>query len=106
YSTRGTWLGRATGANPRLADGWRLAAHGEIAHQDNFGHPDSDVGRDIAVSWVDVTRQVRGPLHVAVRGGLRNDEPQVGDVSTDDTDATIRGAVVVDLRDREFEVNR
>ena len=106
YSTRDSWLARATWANPRLADGWRLVAHGEIAHQDNFGHPDSDVGRDIAVSWVDVTRQVRGPLHVAVRGGLRNDELQMGDASTDDTDATIRGAVVVDLRDREFEVNR
>lgn len=108
YSSRDAWLARATWANPRLADGWRLVAHGELAHQTHFGDPDNNFERDMAVAWVDVTRHLGGPLHLAVRGGLREDDIGLPGSSFEesDTDASVRSALVVDLRDREFEVNR
>ncbi len=106
YSTRDAWQASITYGAPRLTDDWRLMAHAEIGHQPRFGNPDLPVVRDRALAWVDVTRHLEGPLHFAVRGGLRREEIADGADVRKDTDATLRGAFVVDLRDREFEVNR
>src|SRR5690606_11286702 len=106
YSTRDAWLARATWANPRLAPGWRIKAHAEVGHQGHFGDPDASLERDHARAWVDVSRQLQGPLHLAVRGGARKESLGELDLPDYDTDFTLRGALVADLRDREFEVNR
>lgn len=106
YSTRNAWLARATWANPALAPDWRLVAHAEVGHEPRFGDPDAPFERDRATLWTDVTRRIVGPVHVATRAGLRRERWEIGDAVSDDLDVTMRGAVVVDLRDREFEVNR
>lgn len=106
YSTRDAWLARATWANPRLAPGWRVKAHAEVGHQGHFGDPDTSLERDHARAWVDVSRQLQGPVHLAVRGGARKESLGSLDNPDYDTDFTLRGALVADLRDREFEVNR
>src|SRR5690606_26782194 len=106
YSTRDAWLARATWANPRLADGWRVVAHAEVGHEPRFGDPDAPIEHDRALAWVDVTRRLHGPVHFALRGGLRHDAYPDIEGADNEADATVRGALVVDLRDREFEVNR
>ncbi|MEO8479332.1 MAG: BamA/TamA family outer membrane protein [Gemmatimonadota bacterium] len=113
YSTRDAWKASVTYGAPRLTDDWRLMAHAEIGHEPNFGDLDSPFGarmiRDRQVAWVDVTRRLHGPLHVAVRPAIRKTslELRVGDVSgdVDETDLSVRGALVLDTRDREFEEN-
>jgi hypothetical protein len=108
YSTRKAWLARATWAEPRIADGWRVMGHGEIGSEPHFGHPDSDLQRDRALFWVDVTREITDQIHVAIRGGVRHEEFGIAGLSESpsETDGSLRGAVIVDLRDREFETNR
>ncbi|HRP07961.1 MAG TPA: BamA/TamA family outer membrane protein [Gemmatimonadales bacterium] len=107
YSTKGSWLARTTWANPRLAPGWRVKAHAEAGHEPRFGDPGALIERDRRLAWVDVTRRLEGPLHLAVRGGIRHDELSVpGNLAVEESDATVRGALILDLRDREFEVNR
>lgn len=110
YSTRDAWLARATWANPAFADGWRMMAHAEVGHEPRFGDPDDSIERDRAYAWVDVTRRIRGPFHLALRGGYRHeklqDDDQEGATEREQGDATARLALLVDLRDREFEVNR
>ncbi len=134
YSTRDAWLGRVTWANPRLADGWRIVAHGEVGDQPRFGDPDDPMDRERAHAWVDVTRRLSGPVLVAVRGAFQHDriagtldqasERYPGVTIDEDYSlvdpvpgavlpATItrdevngRAALVLDLRDREYEVNR
>lgn len=109
YSTRDAWLARVTWDNPTLAPDWRLKAHLEAGRTARFGEIDVDpsLRHDRQVAWVDLTRRLRGPLHFALRGGWRHDEftdAASGD-SFDDTDLSVRGALVLDLRDREYEVN-
>jgi outer membrane protein assembly factor BamA len=115
YSTKGSWLGRVTWANPRLADGWRVMAHGEANHAANFG-PRTDqldddylLERDRQVAWLDVTRRITGPLHVAVRPSAQHQVIAIAsglsDFEESETDLSVRGALVLDLRDREYEVN-
>lgn len=106
YSTRDAWLARATWANPRLAPDWRIVAHAEAGHQPRFGDPDDPIARDRAYAWVDVTRRLRGPVHLAMRSGYRHEEWQADGMTRAQGDATVRLAVVADLRDREYEVNR
>ena len=116
YSTRDSWLGRVTWSNPTLADGWRLKAMGEIGHDARFGDPDGTLEHDRAVAWVDVTRRLVGRVHLAVRTAVRNDrissregvalpEGQIEGLGDEQTDVSVRGALVIDLRDREYEVN-
>ena len=131
YSTRDVWLIRARGDFPRIADGWRLQAIAEASQSPRFGEPDSaqDLSRQLV--GVEVTRRVTGRLQFAVRGGaehLRDDltiamadqlypaapvespcfliDPLPGSSCTEamlrQTDITARGALVLDLRDREF----
>lgn len=105
YSTKDAWLARVTWANLRIADRWRVVAHAEAGHEPRFGDPDDPIERDRAYGWVDVTRNLYGPLSAAMRGGVRYEKQQFGDELRDEIDATARLALVVDLRDREFEVN-
>lgn len=106
YSTRDAWLARVTWANPRFAPDWRLKAHAEVGHEPRFGDPGAPIERDRAYGWVDVTRKVQGPFSTALRGGVRYEKHQLNDAIRDEVDATARLALLVDLRDREFEVNR
>jgi hypothetical protein len=106
YSTKDAWLGRITWANPRLGDEWRIMAHAEVGHEPRFGDPDAPVERERAYGWVDVTRNLEGPLSAALRGGVRYEKHNLDDVIRDEIDATARLALIVDLRDREYEVNR
>ncbi len=111
YSTRDAWLARATWANPRLTDRWRIVAHAEAGHTPHFMDPDQSFAarHDRRVAWTDVTRNLTDRLRLAVRGGVRNDEIglSAGEFSAerDETDVSVRLAAVYDLRDREFEVN-
>ena len=125
-STHESWLARATYADPTIADGWRLHVVAEAGRQPRFGNEHDPIERERQLSQVEVTRRIVGPLHFAVRGGVRRDEFD-GDVGTligryprtsfdlnssftrgniTQTDATVRTALVLDLRDREFDVNR
>lgn len=114
YSTRDAWLARATWANPRLADGWRIVAHGEARRFPNADPHGIDFGdlewvRERQTAWVDVTRRIAGPVHLAVRPAVYHQTLSLSDGDTEvdvtETDYAIRGALVVDLRDREYEVN-
>ena len=109
YSSHDAWRAALTWGAPRLAPNWRMMAHLEAGHQPNFGGltAASAPDRNRALGWVDVTRRLSGPLHVALRPAVRHTalEPAAG-AGTDETDLSLRGAVVLDLRDREFEVNR
>lgn len=114
YSTKDSWLARVTWANPRLADGWRIVAHAEarrFANADPYGidHGDLESVRERQSAWVDVTRRIAGPVHLALRPALYHQSLSLSDgvteVEVTETDYSIRGALVVDLRDREFEVN-
>jgi hypothetical protein len=107
YSTRDSWLGRVIWTNPTIADGWRLKAMADIGHDARFGDPDGALEHDRVVGWVDVTRRIAGPVHVALRSGVRRDDfgSDIEGGATDQTDVSVRGALVIDLRDREYEVN-
>lgn len=125
-STHESWLARATYADPTLADGWRLHVVLEAGREPRFGNEHDPIERERQLSQVEVTRRIVGPLHLAVRGGVRRDD-FTGEVLTmylryprtsldldvvnvraniTQTDATVRTALVLDLRDREFDVNR
>jgi hypothetical protein len=131
YSTRDAWLVRGRGDFPRIADGWRLQATAEASHAPRFGDPDSAQELSRQAIAVEVTRRIAGPLQLAVRGGgehVRDDltiemasqlyptaqiespcfliDPLPGSSCTAatlrQTDVTARAALVLDLRDREF----
>jgi hypothetical protein len=135
YSTRNAWLVRARGDFPRLADGWRAQVLAEASRSPRFGDPDTAQDLHRQSLDVEVTRRLAGRLQVAVRGGvehLRDDlpldrtlqwypgapvestcfliDPQPGTTCNTatirQTDASARVAVVLDLRDREFDTQR
>ncbi len=109
YSTKDAWLARATWDDPTMAPDWRLKAHVEAGSQPRFGDLDPvfPLEHQRQAAWVDVTRHFESPLQLAVRAGLRHDRLRTldGSYDRDDTDASLRGAVVLDLRDREYETN-
>ncbi len=115
YSTRNAWMGQVTWANPSLGEHWRIMAHAEAGHRPRFGNydllePAFFAEHDRQLAWIDLTHRFDGPVQVAIRGGIRHDKLTYGDagassVDGDETDATARGALVVDLRDREYETN-
>jgi hypothetical protein len=132
YSTKEAWLVRVRGDFPRIADGWRLQATAEASHSPRFGDPDAPQDLSRQGFNADITRRIAGRLQLAVRGGvehLRDDlpldqvplfypqavvespcfliDPMPGgalcnSASIHQTDATVRAAVVLDLRDREY----
>lgn len=129
YSTRDAWLGRVTWSEPLLAPGWRMKVHAEAGHRPRFGDPDEEIGRKHAEAWVEVTRRVTGPLHLAMRGAVQHETMDLTMGQRDrlypglagsfpplpaapglpveliQTAVSARAALVVDLRDREFEIN-
>ncbi len=130
YSTRDAWKGSLVWSEPLIADGWRLKAQASIGHQPRFGNPDDRVERDHAGAWLEVTRRISGPLHVAVRGAIQREKlemtlgqhdllypgipyetpptfmaPNSTPTTIDQTTRSGRLALVLDLRDREYDVN-
>lgn len=113
YSTRDAWRANVTYGAPSLSDDWRLVAHAEVGHEPNFGDADHQFGarliRDRQLAWVDVTRRIRGPLHVAIRPAIQRTSLETQFQNTgltrEETDLSVRGALVLDTRDREFEEN-
>ena len=130
YSTKDAWLLRGRVDLPMLADGWRLAASVEGGQQPRFGPLELPVARTRTNGWVDVTRQLRGRLGLAVRGAVDHQrvaggydlfsryprtplEPvgcpperlciTVDGFRVTQTDVNARAALVLDLRDREFD---
>jgi len=120
YSTKDAWLGRVIWSNPTVGDGWRLKAFAEVGHTEHFGDPLLALTHDRKIAWLDVTRRIRGPLHLAVRAGYRHDKipnlltveplpreilPPQFSYPGNGSAASLRGALVLDLRDREYDVN-
>lgn len=133
YSTRKAWLLRGRVDLPRLRDGWRLAASVEGGRQPHFGVPEAPISRSRAGGWVDVTRRLKGPLQLALRGAVAHQRIE-GDYSlyfryprttidadgcpppmlcfavtgqhVSQTDINGRAALVLDLRDREFDTRK
>lgn len=130
YSTRKSWMGRVRADFPRIADGWRLAGGGSAQGQPHFGVPEDSVERQRFHAWADVTRRVGRSVHVAARLSAEQSNFS-GDIGTimmrypttpldgcvitggctgeheiAQFDAQARAAVVIDLRDREFDTRR
>lgn len=130
YSTKDAWMLRGRVDMPMLADGWRLAANASVGKQPNFGFPDSGIVRTRTGGWVDATRRLKGPLQLAVRGAVDHQRVEgdaslysrypltpfasptcpiemfcstASDLSISQTDVNGRAALVLDLRDREFD---
>ncbi|MES2123538.1 MAG: hypothetical protein V4503_02500 [Gemmatimonadota bacterium] len=130
YSTKDAWMLRGRVDMPMLADGWRLAAHASVGKQPNFGIPDAGTARTRSEGWVDVTRRLKGPLQLAVRGAVDHQRVEgdaslysrypatpfaspscpiemlcssASDLSISQTDVNGRAALVLDLRNREFD---
>lgn len=116
---------------PRLAKGWRVAADFRLERNNRFGafawvgnpellnlSADDDYARArrvAASARVEVTRTIVGPLAVAASGALSGtDWSRIPAPSRDsafpttreENDAVGRIALVLDLRDREFEPQR
>lgn len=131
YSTRNAWLVRARGDFPRFADGWRLQGTAEASRSPRFGDPDTAQDLSRQAIGVEVTRRIAGRLQLAVRGGAEHIQddlafglvaafypnapisspclfvvPSLGEMCARarlrQTDVTARAAVVLDLRDREY----
>ncbi len=125
-STRGSWRLDARGDFPRIGAGWRGVAEAGVRQQAHFGDPDrEDRWREHGAA-VEVTRRIGGPMHLAVRGGVRHLDLQLdcGTAESDwpgaaavgrcdpaartvaETDRVGRAALVLDWRDREFETRQ
>ncbi|MEO5825372.1 MAG: hypothetical protein ABIR59_05745 [Gemmatimonadales bacterium] len=129
YSTRGSRFGSIRVDFPRAAEGWRLAGSARAGKQVHFGVPDGDIDRVRYTGWGEVTRRL-GPLQLAVRlaadhTALHGDVVDLGSrypyapsngctveqlcFATDglrQDDGQLRGALVLDLRDREYDPRR
>ncbi len=102
YSTKDSWLLRARGDFPRLADGWRLQVIVQAGKEGMYGG-DTPAMRQVAS--VEVTRRIQGPVSVALRG----DATHVivgGSSATSESEVRGRLALVIDLRDREYDTRR
>ncbi|MFN2317414.1 MAG: hypothetical protein ABR551_07460 [Gemmatimonadales bacterium] len=118
---------------PRLAAGWRLSSELRIERANRMGYyglgndrdeiaPDDDspyvnrVRRNRALARVEVTRELTGPLSLAVAGGTGRtrwtalegfssfgDATNYSGESVEENDTWGRVALVVDLRDNEYE---
>jgi hypothetical protein len=135
WSPRGSWLAIGRLEWPRLADGWRLAAQVQATRDQRWGYyglgNTVDADRDLAsdarpyyyqvrrrrlLGYADVTRRLAGPLSAALGlyatnanfdsrpGTSRFDEDFDGEVTQNE--ASARLALVLDLRDREFDTRR
>jgi hypothetical protein len=128
YSTRDAWLARVTYADPTIATNWRAHAVLEAGREPRFGDVRDPIARERFLARAEVTRRAYGPVQVAVQLVARHDRfegtlnqldtryplapretPEFFDAPTTSaiaqTDLTARGAIILDLRDREYEVN-
>jgi hypothetical protein len=129
YSTRESWRIAMRGDFPRLADGWRGEFDGELYHTDRFGDPAEPDSLARQYLGAEITRRLVGRLHVAVRGDVEHrrelldpslagdrypaapletpcpapDGGSAGGCRLDQTDVRGRAALVLDLRDREYD---
>ncbi len=131
YSTHKAWRVTARGVFPRLAPGWRGEFDGELARTDRFGDPADPDTLAREYFGAELTRRLVGHLHIAVRGDLEHRQERLGltlartrypaavplsscipppsgnascsDVRVDQTDLRGRAALVLDLRDREYD---
>ncbi|MBK6493558.1 MAG: hypothetical protein IPG05_00395 [Gemmatimonadetes bacterium] len=145
FSTRSSYLVRGDYKRLWLDEGWRARLRVEATRESHFGagsddgFPDSDVNpmrRTRQDGWLDVTRRLRGPLQLALRGAIDRQElsgpptaliVRYPSASLDDgripcvtgpcpavyipatitqTDAQLRAALVLDTRDNEYNPNR
>ena len=145
FSTRSSYLVRGDYKRLWLDEGWRARLRVEATRESHFGagsddgFPDSDVNpmrRTRQDAWPDVTRRLRGPLQLALRGAIDRQElsgpptaliVRYPSASLDDgripcvtgpcpavyipatitqTDAQLRAALVLDTRDNEYNPNR
>lgn len=130
YSTRGSRFASVRADFPRLADDWRLAGSARAGKQAHFGVPDGNIDRVRYAGWGEITRRLGGRVQLALRvagdrTALQGDPVELGagypyaptngcvatqqcivdDALTQD-DAQVRAAVVLDLRDREYDPRR
>lgn len=143
YSTRSSYLVRGDYKRLWLDEGWRARLRVEATRETHFGNSDDAGLPDIDANslrrtrqdgWLDVSRQLRGPLQLALRGAVDHQEfagsqsslmnrypyatlddgmivcvttPCPGfPVSLTQTDAQLRAALVLDTRDNEYNPNR
>jgi len=99
YSTKDSWLARVRGDFPRLGDGWRLQA---IAQAGREGMYDGGAFANRQVASLEITRRVKGPVSVALRGDATH-VTVGGNSATSESEVRGRLALVVDLRDREYD---
>ena len=128
YSTRDAWLARLTYADPTIATNWRAHAVVEAGREPRFGDVRDPIARERLIARAEVTRRAYGPFQVAVQLMARHDRFEgTGEQlerryplapreqlllampntpgSIAQTDLIARGAIILDLRDREYEVN-
>jgi hypothetical protein len=116
YSTRDAWLARARGDFPRLAPGWRLQVIVDALSTPELEVIDgSGVEAARQSATAEVTREISGPLLLAVRGAVAHIGARFYDIggAVDDsrprnyeTDWHVRLAAIFDRRDREYDTRR
>ncbi len=131
YSTHKSWRVAVRGDFPRLGNGWRGEFDGELYHTDRFGDPDEPDSLAREYIGAELTRRLVGHLLVAVRGDVEHRRELLGfgvarvryaavpwdslcvfppsgnfyclGARVDQTDTRGRAALVLDLRDREYD---
>jgi len=131
YSTEKSWRMAVRGDLPRLGAGWRGEFDGELYHTDRFGEPAQADSLTREYLGAELTRRLVGHLHVAVRGDVEHRRERLGvgvasvryaaaqwdqscifppsgtsycfGAHVDQSDFRGRVALVLDLRDREYD---
>lgn len=113
YSTKNSWLVRARGDFPRIADGWRLQVIAQAGKEANLLPVEPYLAPTTRqIVSVDVSRRVAGPVYLALRGDAMHlnatahfgSFSQLADVPfPGETDYRSRIALVLDLRNREYD---
>ncbi len=103
YSTNDSWLIRARGDFPRLADGWRLQAIAQAQHSEGFlADRDPAVPGSRQSLSVEVSRVITGPYLLAFRG----EAAHLAINALRETHMQGRIALIMDRRDREYDTHR
>jgi hypothetical protein len=111
YSTKDAWLARVKGDFPRIAEGWRVQGILQAGkHREFFSDPEFGEAVSRQAASLEITRSLGGPVSLALRGEkvhLSGAHPTTLPGQSIDTfsenDTRGRLALVVDLRDREYD---